>query len=109
MKPRILARGTAAFALFLLCVESNLRAQAVAQPPAKPAATAPSDDLIELSPFEVKDTNENPWNASSTLLGNRTNQELVKVPVTVDVLTADFMHDIGLFNMDDAGAFISGV
>ena len=74
------------------------------------AATAPmTDEVLQLSPFEIRDNPDDTWNATSTLLGNRTNQELVKVPVTVDVLTADFMHDIGLFNMDDAGAFISGV
>ncbi|MEY2878752.1 MAG: hypothetical protein RLZZ15_1132 [Verrucomicrobiota bacterium] len=78
-------------------------------PTGSAVAVAGADDVVALSPFEIKDSNDNPWNAASTLLGNRTNQELVKVPVTVDVLTSEFMHDIGIFNMDDAGAFISGV
>jgi hypothetical protein len=67
------------------------------------------DDILELSPFTVKDSLEEGWNASSTLLGNRINQDLVKVPVTVDVLTKDFLNDVGVFNMDDAAAFVSGV
>ena len=70
---------------------------------------AAREDVLALSPFEVTESNEGKWQAASTLLGNRTNQELIKVPVTVDVLTADFMRDVGLFNFDDAGGFISGV
>jgi outer membrane receptor for ferric coprogen and ferric-rhodotorulic acid len=78
-----------------------------------PLATRPlttlTDDVLELSPFTVKASSEEGWNASSTLLGNRINQDLVKVPVTVDVLTKDFLNDVGVFNMDDAAAFVSGV
>ena len=78
----------------------------------KPAASADStaggkEDVVQLSPFEINEEAEDKWNASSTLLGNRTNQELIKVPVTIDVLTRDFMYDIGVFNGDDAGAFIA--
>ena len=78
-----------------------------------PLATRPlptlTDDVLELSPFTVKASSEEGWSASSTLLGNRINQDLVKVPVTVDVLTRDFFNDVGVFNMDDAAAFVSGV
>jgi len=66
-------------------------------------------EVIELSPFEITESVDDKWSATSTLLGNRTGQELVKVPVTVDVLTRDFMNDIGVFNLEDAAAFVSGV
>lgn len=106
MKTLLRPRSLAGVLLFLTSFAATLRAQA----PAKPATpTAPTDEVVALSPFEVKDTNENPWAASSTLLGNRTNQDLVKLPVTVDVLTRDFMSDIGVFNMEDAAAFVSGL
>ena len=111
--PRITDRTIATLLSFVLLagVAATLHAQSAPAAPTatKPATAVPSEDLIEMSPFEVRDSIDNPWNATSTLLGNRTNQELVKVPVTVDVLTSEFMRDIGLFNMDDAGAFISGV
>ena len=95
-------------ALAFASFASVLLAQ-TASTPSSAAKAAKTDEVIELSPFEISENADDNWNATSTLLGNRTNQELVKVPVTVDVLTANFMHDIGLFNMDDAGAFISGV
>ncbi len=80
-------------------------------PASSSATVAPTkkDDVVELSVFEVKDTNENSWNAATTLLGNRTAQELVKVPATVDVLTKEFMFDVGVFSMEDAAAFVPGL
>ena len=91
-------------ALFLAA--TPLAAQNAPIPTKSPAT---SSEVVELSPFEVKGTGEDKWSASNTLLGNRTNQELVKVPVTVDVLTNEFLSDIGVFSLDDAGAFIAGV
>ncbi|MBC8011510.1 MAG: hypothetical protein H7067_15605, partial [Burkholderiales bacterium] len=73
------------------------------------ATTAPGEEAIVLSPFEIKEGLENEWDSKSTLLGNRTNQELVKVPVSVDVLTKGFMEDIGVFNMEDAAEFSAGL
>ncbi len=76
-----------------------------AQPPSPP----PTGDVIALSPFTVSDTDDKSWLATTTLIGSRTNQELAKLPVTVDVITAEFMRDIGAFNMDDAAQYVSGV
>ncbi len=73
------------------------------------AAMARTDEVIDLSPFEVKDNAEDKWNATSTLLGNRTNQELISLPMSVEVLTKDFMDDLGVMNMEDAAAFVAGV
>ncbi|WP_414660800.1 TonB-dependent siderophore receptor [Horticoccus sp. 23ND18S-11] len=92
--------------LALLSSASLSRAQSA---PAPSAPAAKADELIELSPFEIRENADDKWNASNTLLGNRTNQELLKVPVTVDVMTRDFMNDIGVFSMDDAAAFVSGL
>ena len=36
-------------------------------------------------------------------------QELAKLPVTVDVITAEFMRDLGAFNLEDAAQYVSGV
>jgi len=91
----------------MLCVTTLVTAQS-APPSASPLPAQP-DEAVELSPFEVRSNRDDKWNASSTLLGNRTNQELVKVPASVEVLTADFMRDVGVFDQEEAGAFVSGV
>jgi len=92
-------------ALACLLAFANSAAAQIAPAP----AAAKTEEVIELSPFEIKDSGEEKWNAKNTLLGNRTSQELVKVPVSVDVLTKDFLSDIGVFNMDDAAAFVAGL
>ncbi len=76
---------------------------------AQPANARVSEEVIALSPFTVSDTDDKSWLATTTLIGSRTNQELAKLPVTVDVITAEFMRDLGAFNMEDAAQFVSGV
>jgi hypothetical protein len=79
-------------------------------PSAALAAVPPkTEDVVELSPFEIHESADDKWRADTTLLGNRTNQDITKVPASVEVLTKDFLADLGVFNGDDAGAFIAGV
>jgi hypothetical protein len=73
------------------------------------AAPAPADEVITLSPFTVADSDDKSWQATTTLIGSRTNQELLKVPVNVDVITSEFMRDLGAFSLDDAARFVAGV
>ena len=72
-------------------------------------ATPSTEEVVALSPFTVADVDDKSWLATTTLIGSRTNQELAKLPVTVDVITAEFMRDLGAFNMEDAARFVSGV
>lgn len=81
-------------------------AAVAAQAPTPPATT---EEVIALSPFTVSDTDDKSWQATTTLIGSRTNQELIKVPVNVDVITSEFMRDLGVFSLDDAARFIAGV
>lgn len=76
---------------------------------AQPAATPAPAEVVALSPFNVSETDDKSWLATTTLIGSRTNQELSKLPVTVDVITAEFMRDLGAFNMEDAAQYVAGV
>ncbi len=78
-------------------------------PGATPVNPTPPEDVVALSPFTVSDTDDKSWLATTTLIGSRTNQELAKLPVTVDVITAEFMRDLGAFNMEDAAQYVAGV
>jgi hypothetical protein len=98
-----------------LCATMLIAAALVdaAEPP-KPtgpssASASSTGDVITLSPFTVSDTDDKSWQATTTLIGSRTNQELIKVPVNVDVITSEFMRDLGVFSLDDAARFIAGV
>jgi hypothetical protein len=89
-----------------LCLGAGARA--AQSDPAKPAVPS-SEEVIALSPFTVSDTDDKSWLATTTLIGSRTNQELAKLPVTVDVITSEFMRDLGAFSLDDAARFVAGV
>ena len=96
--------------LFFLCATgllgfscASLRAQSVTPRPANSA----KDEAIALSPFVVETARDTGWVATSTLLGNRSNEQLMNLPMSVDVLTADFMRDMGVFAIEDASAMIA--
>lgn len=72
--------------------------------PVKP--TAP-EEIVQMSPFTVEP--ENSWTATTTLSANRTNQEIAKVPATINALTSDFLRDLNLGTLEDAGSFVAGV
>src|SRR5258708_7286882 len=72
------------------------------------AAEQPSPEVVELSPFRVS-SSDGSWTATTTLIGNRTQQELAKVPAAVDVLTAEFMRDLGLGSLEDSAGFVAGL
>lgn len=74
--------------------------------PARPG-DAPRDETVSLSPFVVATERDTGWVASSTLMGNRSNEQLINLPMSVDVLTADFMRDMGIYNIEDASAMIA--
>ena len=76
---------------------------------AEPAPVPSPSEVVTLSPFTVADTDDKSWQATTTLIGSRTNQELLKVPVNVDVITSEFMRDLGAFSHDDAARFVAGV
>ena len=78
-------------------------------PGAQPTSPPPTEEVVALSPFTVSETDDKSWLATTTLIGSRTNQDLAKLPVTVDVITAEFMRDLGAFNMEDAAQYVAGV
>jgi len=81
----------------------------VADAQAASKEAAKSSEVVVLNPFTVDAGSDNSWTATSTLVGTRTNQELSKVPASVDVLTSEFLTDLGLESMDDAAGFVAGL
>jgi hypothetical protein len=76
----------------------------------QPATAVPVDpEVVSLSPFVVNTARDTSWRAATTLIGNRTNQELIKLPMTVDAITSEFMRDLQLASTEDAARFVSGL
>lgn len=94
-------RGT----FFLLAAAASLHAQSL--PPGKggPGAAAVPDEVIELSPFVTTASSDKGYVATSSLAGSRVNTPLKEIAAQIDVMTLEFLSDIGATNMEEAVAF----
>ena len=78
---------------------------AVAQGPAKPA---PAEEVIALPEFNVAGTGDG-WTATNTLSGTRTNIDLRDLPRSMQIMTSEFLTDIGALTLTDATDYMSGI
>lgn len=62
----------------------------------------PTPDLVRLSPFEVSAGSEVGYIATDTLAGTRFNTALKDTPVSISVLTPEFLRDIGVTELKTA-------
>ncbi|MBL9199998.1 MAG: hypothetical protein JNL39_05795 [Opitutaceae bacterium] len=79
---------------------AGLRAQIA--PPAPAPAVAAKDEAIVLNPFTVDASTDVGYAATSTLGGTRLKSELRDVASQIDVMTAEFLDDIGALTLDEA-------
>lgn len=85
--------------------------------PALPLAaqSVPQEQVVELTPFEVKSDADNSYGAVNSNAITRFNVELSRLPVSADIFTSSFMEDVaassveGLVIADSAGAGISAI
>jgi len=76
--------------------------------PSTPAAPAPSEQVITLSPFEVSSTQEHGYQASESVTGTRMATKIVETPFAVDVVTKDFITDFMAFGLNEQLAYVPG-
>ncbi|MDQ8179581.1 TonB-dependent receptor plug domain-containing protein [Pelagicoccus sp. SDUM812005] len=62
---------------------------------------ASEDEVYELSPFVVDASKDTGYRAENTLAGSRMNMSLADVAQSVNVLTAEFLEDVGAEDLDD--------
>lgn len=98
-------------------------AQTAPVAPATPATAAPSstsagpdtatssedEDVVTLSPFIVRSDDNDGYFSNSATAGTRTRTELVNLPISMQVLTEEFLKDIGAIDLIDAVSYASGV
>jgi iron complex outermembrane recepter protein len=76
--------------------------------PISPAAPAAKEaEVVELSPFTVSASEDNSWYAQNTLAGSRINSNLKDTPAVLDVLTSEFMQEVGVTDLAEALKFSS--
>lgn len=80
-------------------------ALAQGQTTATPAPNAASEETIELSPFVTTASSDKGYVATSSLAGSRVNTPLKDIAAQIDVMTLEFLNDIGATNLEEAVAF----
>jgi iron complex outermembrane recepter protein len=90
-----------------LCASALLALLTTAQVQAQ--SRSPNEDIVELPQFTVVSDGEEGWTASSSMSGTRTNVPIQNLPRSVQVLTSEFLADIGADTLSDAVAFLTGV
>ena len=94
-KPRTLLFALAGW----LALGADTSAQTVAAPP------PPKDETIVLSPFEVSASSDVGYQARETMAGGRLRTDLKDVSSQVDVMTQEFISDLGINSLEDALRF----
>ncbi len=89
--------------LALLAASAMLNAQTNT-----PAPSAANDEVIELTPFEVKASSTTGYVSSETLTGSRVATKIVDLPYSVNVINSDFFEDFAFFELGDNVGYISG-
>ena len=88
-------------ALFMSIASANLKAQTVAPP-------EPSE-VVQLPQFDVSETQADRYHAGETLSVNRVAGDILSSPVTINVISAGLLSDLGADAMYDATHFFAGV
>jgi len=67
------------------------------------------EELVRLSPFEITDNRASPYRATESLGGARIRRDLIDTGASINVITSDFIRDIGASSILDATQYVSGV
>src|SRR5688500_15184578 len=87
--------------LLCLCALGSLMGQTAAVPATSTASTsAAGQDPVTLNPFEVVSDRDVGYTATATMAGSRLNTLLKDTPASISVLTAEFLSDIGAFQLE---------
>lgn len=109
-KPRLASSPSARIALLCAGLAVPLVpvawSQADSTAPATPTA---SDDLVVLSPFEVKGGEDNPYQSRQALSASRIATDLQDVPQTISVVTSELLRDSMGVRMLDAAKYVTPI
>ncbi len=95
--------------LLTLALLAPAAALGQAAAPATPtrAADRENDEALVLSPFVVATQQDTGYIAADTLNAGRLRTNLLMTPGTMEVFTRDLLDDLGIFNIDEASAWLT--
>lgn len=69
----------------------------------------PEGDIYQLSPFTVDVSEDVGYRSTNTTSGTSLNTAIKDIPMSIEVINAEFLEDTGATNFDEALAYSSGV
>lgn len=80
-----------------------------AQESTPPSPSGTTDEVITLSPFTVRSSNDIGYYAADASSATRINKAVIDLPLSLNVVTSEFMLDINAFSLDEALKYTTGV
>ena len=77
--------------------------------PLLPAADAPREEVVVLSEFRVDTTRDRGYVATNATTGTRLNVAIKDLPLPIEVITREFIEDIGAFDIKEALDYSAGI
>ena len=71
-------------------------------------ANSPSDQIVQMSQFEVTTTQGSGYMATNAASGLKTNESIMQIPQQIIVITKDMIEDVGLINSADMIRYFGG-
>lgn len=71
--------------------------------------TPRTDEVLVLDPFSVRSGEDVGYYATNAISATRVNKALIDLPISINVVTAEFMADINAFTLDEALKYTAGV
>lgn len=73
------------------------------------ASDASTQSPIKLDPFTVDTTKDNGYAATNEMSGSRVDTAIKDIPISIDVITSEFISDIGATDLRSALAYQAGI
>src|SRR5690606_6810922 len=86
---------------------SAICAQAQPLAPNQSTVAPASDETIVLSPFEVSSERDYGYLRTNTATATRIGTEIQKVPLSISVLSSDFVQDTGMRDIQDVLRYVA--
>ncbi len=74
-----------------------------------PPPPAPTDKTVALSPFTVTTDKDRGYAATNEISGSRVNTPIKDIPIPIQVITSQFIDDIGATNLRQSLSYSSGI
>ena len=72
-------------------------------------ASQTEEEIIELSPFLVDSTADKGYKATNSISGSRISTAIKEIPMPIEVITEDFLRDVGATDLRESLRYSAGV